>query len=66
MKVRFYLNNKGEVLSNVDYPVNKPMLVVPVLRDIPCCARFVDEPDMRSTVDKIVYRAVTIEFDDGA
>lgn len=31
MDVHFYMSADGEVLSNKDYPVNSPTLIVPVM-----------------------------------
>lgn len=65
MRTRCYVSDDGEVLSNKDYPVKKPTLLVPIITSpkVPAgAAVWVEwgEPP-RVTITQRVYQAVTIE-----
>lgn len=66
MKVRFYVSEDGEVLSNWDFPVKSPMLVLPDkggMPPIPCnAASELALTDLRFKTK--LFRAITVNCPD--
>lgn len=65
MKIRCYVSKDGEVLSNKQYPVNRPLLVIPESVGEPIPVNAVSELELTELKWRNnVYKAVTIDIPD--